>query len=152
MPLSLAAGVEPACAAWPGPGSDDCTEGPGGSEVTIQITDPRVGWCGPAPRVTGNQLMVLGIGENISTRQVETSGANAGLTKGNADPHGGSPGGTVPGAPFGGVLEPRVIFGDTLVGSGITHYRWSYRRLTNAQGTAVADDYFGEALSGSPRR
>lgn len=112
-----------------------------GSEVTIQITDPRVGWCGPAPRVTGNQLMVLGIGENISTRQVETSGANAGLTKGNADPHGGSPGGTVPGAPFGGVLEPRVIFGDTLVGSGITHYRWSYRRLTNAQGTAVADTW-----------
>ena len=32
LSLSLAAGVEPACGAWPGPGSDHSTEGPVGGE------------------------------------------------------------------------------------------------------------------------
>lgn len=109
------------------------------TEVTIQISDPRVGWCDPAPRVNGNQLAILGIGESISVRQIETSGTDRGLTKGNADPNGSTPGGTIPGSPFGGVLEPRVIFGEDLVDNGITHYRWSYRRLTDPQGNAVTD-------------
>jgi hypothetical protein len=106
-----------------------------GSEVTIRITDPRVPWCEPVPRVPGNQLAILGIGENVGFQQIEgpLAGAARGLTI--------SGGGTIPGSPFGGVLEPRVYFGEDLIGNGITHYRWSYRKVADSDNTAVSDTW-----------
>jgi hypothetical protein len=45
---------------------------------------------------------------------------------------------TTTGEPFGGRLEPHVWFGrSALIGAGITHYRWSYRRLTSSDGTTA---------------
>jgi len=104
-----------------------------GSEITIRITDPRVPWCEPAPRVPGNHLAFLGIGENVGFEQIEgpLAGAQRGLTI--------SGGGTIAGSPFGGVLEPRVYFGEDLIGNGITHYRWSYRKVADSENTAVTD-------------
>ena len=106
-----------------------------GSEVTIRITDPRVPWCDPTPRVPGNHLAILGIGENIGFEQIEgpLAGAQRGLTI--------SGGGTIAGSPFGGVLEPRVYFGEDLIGNGITHYRWSYRKVADSGNTAVSDTW-----------
>ncbi|MEE9555504.1 MAG: hypothetical protein V3W18_14555 [candidate division Zixibacteria bacterium] len=87
-----------------------------GSEVTIRITDPRVPWCADPPSMPGKQIAVMLIGNNISMTQIQRdiSGQNAGLT--------------TTGKPFGGSLEPHVWFGENLIASGITHYRWSYKR------------------------
>ena len=98
-----------------------------GTEVVIPITDPRVPWYTDPIPVPGKQVAVLSIGHDISIKEIKrvTAGADEGLTEA--------------GEPFGGSLEPTVWFGDGIAGSGITHYRWSYRRLTKADGTAVAD-------------
>lgn len=99
-----------------------------GSDVTIRVTDPRVPWCGDPNPLPGKQVAVLLIGNGVSMTEIQRTGAgvNEGLTTG--------------GEPFGGSLEPHVWFGDALIGAGIDHYRWSYRRLTGADGvTLVAD-------------
>lgn len=46
---------------------------------------------------------------------------------------------TTGGAPFGGKIEPRVWFSrTTLLGKGIRYHRWSYRRLTEGDGTPLS--------------
>ena len=98
-----------------------------GTEVVIPISDPRVPWYVDPISVPGKQVAVLSIGHDISIKEIKrvTAAADEGLTE--------------TGEPFGGSLEPTVWFGDGISGSGITHYRWSYRRLTKADGTVVAD-------------
>ncbi len=100
-----------------------------GHEVTIRITDPRVGWCSPAPRVPGNQIAVLSIGENVGFEEIHgpATGVLAGLTTG--------------GAPFGGILEPRVFFGEDLIANGVTHFRWSYRKIADSSNNPVGDTW-----------
>jgi hypothetical protein len=39
------------------------------------------------------------------------------------------------------VLEPRVYFGEDLVSNGITHYRWSYRKVTDSSNSPVSDSW-----------
>lgn len=100
-----------------------------GREVTIRVTDPRVGWCSPVPRVPGNQLAVLSIGERVGFEEINgpTTGILAGLT--------------TDGAPFGGILEPRVFFGEDLIANGVTHYRWSYRKIADSSNNPVSDTW-----------
>lgn len=109
-----------------------------GSEVTIRVTDPRVRGCGEDPTVVGKKVIVKLIGENISMGEIlrhttapGISDPDEGLVKGNAEHIAGlfPIEADRPPSPFGGVLEPRVSFGDGLGTIGITHYRWSYRRL-----------------------
>ncbi len=94
-----------------------------GTEVTIEITDPRVPACDIEPDPPGMKVLVMSIGDEISLNEIMGSGTPAleGLT--------------TDGAPFGGRLEPHVWFGRSdLIGAGITKYRWSYRRLTGPDG------------------
>ena len=97
-----------------------------GSEVTIRVTDPRVPWCGDPNPLPGKQVAVMLIGNGVSMPEIQraSAGVNEGLT--------------LTGEPFGGSLEPHVWFGDALIASGITHYRWSYRRLTLADGVTAS--------------
>lgn len=92
-----------------------------GSEVTLRVTDPRVRWCGGEPELPGKQVAILSIGHEISMTEIlgQSAGANEGLVS------------AIPGyeAPMGGSLEPYAFFGDGLIPSGITHYRWSYQKL-----------------------
>lgn len=90
---------------------------PCGSEVTLRVTDPRVSWCGDEPPLPGKQVAVLSVGNNVSMTEIQRQSAGA------------SEGLTTTGQPFGGSLEPHAWFGEDLRPSGITHYRWSYRRL-----------------------
>jgi hypothetical protein len=99
-----------------------------GSEVVIRVTDPRVPWCGDPPSLAGKQIAVMTIGNNVSMHEIQgvAAGVNQGLT---AD-----------GRPFGGSLEPHVWFGqDDLIAGGITHYRWSYRKLDGVDGWHAMD-------------
>jgi hypothetical protein len=101
-----------------------------GNEVTLRVLDPRVPWCDGTPLLPGKQVAVLTIGNNISINEIQdsTGGVNEGLT--------------LDGRPFGGRLEPHVWFGEDLIASGITHYRWSYRQLTAGNGiTPVSDSW-----------
>jgi hypothetical protein len=99
-----------------------------GTQVTLRVTDPRVIPCSQPPDLAGLQVAVLSIGNGVSLNEIQgvASGAAVGLT--------------TDGEPFGGVLEPHVFFSRTaLFAAGITHYRWSYRRLTASNGTPVSD-------------
>jgi hypothetical protein len=94
-----------------------------GTEVTIRVTDPRVVPCSPPPDLTGLQVAVMSIGNGVSMHEIQGAAALA------------SEGLTTAGEPFGGVLEPHVFFSrSALFAIGITHYRWSYRRLTLSDG------------------
>ncbi|QOJ23397.1 MAG: hypothetical protein HRU78_06780 [Gammaproteobacteria bacterium] len=97
-----------------------------GSEVTLRVTDPRVPWCGDPNPLPGKQVAVMLIGNGVSMPEIQRASAAA------------DEGLTVAGEPFGGSLEPHVWFGDALISSGITHYRWSYRRLTLADGVTAS--------------
>lgn len=89
-----------------------------GSDIVVNITDPRVPTCDPEGDPDGCLVNVLSIGRTVSVSEVGSDGLLAG------------------GNPFGGTLEPRVDFSRTdLIDKGITHYRWRYRRLTGPDGT-----------------
>ena len=98
-----------------------------GTEIILPISDPRVPWYSEPSAIPGKQVAILTIGHDVSMAEIQrvTAGANEGLT--------------TAGEPFGGSLEPTVWFGDGIAASGITHYRWSYRRLTDARGTPAVD-------------
>jgi hypothetical protein len=85
-----------------------------GTEITLEVNDPRVPFCEPPKTVDGKKVAVLAIGDGVNVSQI-----TAGLTKA--------------GQPFGGSLEPHVWFGTGLAAAGITKYRWSYRQ----QGTVA---------------
>lgn len=97
-----------------------------GTEVTIQVSDPRIPGCDPEPDLDGCQVVIKSIGNQIAVRELQTSSAgpaHEGLTAG--------------GRPLGASLELRVDFGRTCLidTKKIPYYRWSYRRLSGPGGT-----------------
>jgi len=102
---------------------------PCGTEVTVRIDDDRVPACDDEPDLPGCVVQVLSIGRTVSMSELQGDGtpvAQQGLTTG--------------GRPFGGKIEPRVWFSRTTLrdGKSIHYYRWSYRRLTEGDGTPLA--------------
>jgi hypothetical protein len=106
------------------------------SEVTLRITDPRVPYCGGHDSPEGKVVVVKSIGNDISISEI--LGAAVGLRQGlTVWPAGSGLDGLD--APFANTLELRVDFGDALVASGVTKYRWSYRQVSDASGGSVTD-------------
>lgn len=99
-----------------------------GQEVTLHIWDDRVPACDDEPDLAGCVVQVLSIGRNVSMSEIQGDGAPA-----------ANEGLTTSGRPFGGKVEPRVWFSRTALrdGKNIHYYRWSYRRLTEGDGTAL---------------
>lgn len=87
---------------------------PSGKEIIVRVRDPRVPWYGDQPHMPASQIGVITIGNGISVSQIGSDGLAPG------------------GRPFGGSLEPTVWFGPGLLASGVSHYRFSYRRLSDA--------------------
>jgi hypothetical protein len=99
-----------------------------GKEVIIHISDDRVPACNNGPDLPGCTVQILSIGRNVSMSEIRGPGAlvaTEGLTTDNQ--------------PFGGKIEPRVWFSRTELRDvrHITFYRWSYRRLTEGDGTVL---------------
>ncbi len=107
------------------------------NEILIEISDERVPGCDTEPDPDGCKVQILSIGRKVSLCEIEGDGAtlaNEGLT--------------TAGQPFGGKLEPRVWFSrTTLLAKGIEYYRWSYRRLTQGDGTPLTTPGPWSALS-----
>ena len=98
-----------------------------GTDIVITITDPRVPTCDPEPDLGGCVVSVMSIGNAVSISEIQSGGPREGQTTANQ--------------PFGATLEPRVDFSRTaLIAKGITHYLWSYRRLTGPDGTTPVVD------------
>jgi hypothetical protein len=108
---------------------------PCGSDVTIPITDPRVPCIEDPPSVPDLQVAVLTIGNDISLNEILHPIPGV-LLKDSV-----KTGLTAKGEPFGGSLEPHVWFGSKLIANGITHYKWSYQKISDSQGNEVTDGW-----------
>lgn len=91
-----------------------------GRELTVRVTDPRVPWCGTAPRPEGSKVVIVSIGEELGFPEIQRGpGSSKGLTTENR--------------PLGGSIEPVVFFGTSLP-ADVTHYRWSVRQIERSDG------------------
>lgn len=111
-----------------------------GREITIKIQDDRVEACGELPTPAGLIARIEKIGQSAYIPTIQQANTTVikqgqpfrqiGLTdiwSADNDYR----------RPFGGTLAPRVYFGSDLRPSGITHYRWRYRKVQEADGTPV---------------
>jgi hypothetical protein len=95
-----------------------------GTNINIYLDDPNVP-CIANPTYTGNDsaIFLTTIGNNISFSQIVQSASNQGLIPSATPFITGDPKPNY--APFGGQLEPRVLFGANIE-AGNYYYRWSY--------------------------
>ncbi len=101
-----------------------------GTEVTIRVNDDRVPACDEEPDLAGCVVQVLSIGRKISMSEILGPGASSSEEGLNVD--------TVQ-RPFGGKLEPRLWFSRSKLrdDKNIKYYKWSYRKLTEGDGTPL---------------
>lgn len=92
-----------------------------GKEVIIRIKNERVPSCNSGPDLPGSVVQILSIGNEVSMSEITPDGL------------------TTDGRPFGGKLEPRVWFSRSNLRNvkHIHYYRWSFRRLTQGDGTSL---------------
>lgn len=117
-----------------------------GTEVTLRITDPRVPWrCGNI--LYGSTIWVKTIGESTNVSRIRQSPTTAttahghvyheqGLTDVSLDHSPNRFGGYR--RPFGGVITIRVQFSFDLPSNNIKYYRWSARKIKNADMTPAS--------------
>ena len=109
-----------------------------GSEVTIKVTDDRVDICGELPGPEGSdsvEIVKIGNGAYVSHIMQNVFAdtliqgeilKTVGLTDMGLNPANYR-------RPFGATLGFRVHFGSNYpIAGGITHYRWSYRKIKEA--------------------
>ncbi|MEM6343147.1 MAG: hypothetical protein AAF927_04680 [Bacteroidota bacterium] len=114
-----------------------------GDEITIRLTDPRVDACGDLYSPPGVAAVVEKIGNHAYIPKINQRENNPivggipmrdiGLTElrlNQLDP-------SIKQfrRPFGSKLPLYVHFSQDLIDSGVTHYRWAYRKLQDADGS-----------------
>ncbi len=105
-----------------------------GSDINIRITDPRVGLC-DCHELEGDYIWMKSVNTGTSIRRIQQNNApGAQLTnaRGLTDFEGR---GNI--SPFGSSFPLVVQFGSGYPQATVTHYRWKYRRLTDASLTPV---------------
>jgi len=107
-----------------------------GSDIKISITDPRVLPCTCVQQLHGEIVWFRSIGESATALHIEQNDTNTVNIQGVNLPNVGCT--DVVDAhrvsPFGSTLYFKLLFGDGLPTSGITHYRW---RKTNIKDAAL---------------
>ncbi|MEL7531891.1 MAG: hypothetical protein AAFN10_11310 [Bacteroidota bacterium] len=115
-----------------------------GDEITIRLTDPRVDACGDLYSPPGLAAVVEKIGNHAYIPKINQANTASningvafreiGLTElglNQSDPIT-----KTYRRPFGSKLPLYVHFSQDLIDSGVTHYRWSFRKLQNADGAS----------------
>ncbi|MFK7925513.1 MAG: hypothetical protein AB8H47_26410 [Bacteroidia bacterium] len=114
-----------------------------GDEITIRLTDSRVDACGDLYSPPGIAAVVEKIGNHAYIPKINQANTvsniqgvpfrEVGLTElglNQSDPIN-----KVFRRPFGGKLPLYVHFSQDLIDSGISHYRWAFRKRQNADGS-----------------
>ncbi len=106
-----------------------------GTEITINVTDPRV-WPSCSTPITGSMLVVRSIGDGQSVRHIAQDLAASTIIQGQTLQQVGLSdfnfGSGDYRSPFGETLALNVYFGSGLQAAGNTHFRWSYRQTHTA--------------------
>lgn len=91
-----------------------------GSEADIYMNAEGIP-CQVNPAIPGKVVVVSTLGNNANVNRIQQSiGANQGLAPDILYPYNTH-------GPFGGSIEPHVIFGEALISSGVIYYRWSFK-------------------------
>ena len=112
-----------------------------GTDINIRVTDPRVLPCTCGSQLKGELVWFRSIGESATALHIEQNNSATVMVQGVnlhnlgctdiIDSHRISP--------FGGTLNFKLLFGDGLPKTGVTHYRW---RKTRIKDTALNNIFF----------
>ena len=114
-----------------------------GSDINISITDPRVMPCSCDQHAHGEIVWFSSIGESATALHIQQNDASVEAVQGANIANVGCTdiidANNYQISPFGKTLNFKLLFGDGLPTSGITHYRW---RKTNLKDAALMDTTF----------
>ena len=112
-----------------------------GSDINITITDPRVMPCTCGQQLHGEIVWFRSIGESATALHIEQGDAHTVSVQGvnlfNVGCTDVTDAQRI--SPFGSILYFKLLFGDGLPTTGITHYRW---RKTNTKDAALNNVLF----------
>jgi hypothetical protein len=119
---------------------------PCGSDINISITDPRVLPCTCGQQLQGELVWFRSIGEYATALHIEQGDSHTVALQGVNFPNVGCTDVTDSNRinPFGSSLSFKLLFGDGLPKTGITHYRW---RKTRIKDTALNNIMFPSTTS-----
>ena len=105
-----------------------------GSDINISITDPRVLPCTCGQHLAGELVWFRSIGESATALHIEQGDAHTVNVQGVPFPNVGCTDVTDSNriSPFGSTLYFKLLFGDGLPKTGITHYRWRKTEIKDA--------------------
>lgn len=105
-----------------------------GTDINIRITDPRVLPCNCGQQLQGELVWFRSIGESATALHIEQNDTHTVNIQGINTPNVGCTDVTDTNciSPFGSTLNFKLLFGDGLPKTGITHYRWRKTNLKNA--------------------
>jgi len=105
-----------------------------GSDITISITDPRVMPCNCGQHLQGELVWFRSIGEYATALHIEQGNSHTVNVQGVSLPNVGCTDITDSNriSPFGSTLYFKLLFGDGLPKTGITHYRWRKTEIKDA--------------------
>lgn len=114
------------------------------TDIRITLTDPRVAPCSCSP-LEGSIVWIRRVGNGTSLRRIAMHATGSSTPSPFADVRGLTNNLGVLGnnyvSPFTGQFPFYVKFGDGFPSGTVTHYRWKYRRLTNADLVNVTETY-----------
>ncbi|WP_123846960.1 hypothetical protein [Chitinophaga lutea] len=120
-----------------------------GTEVTLRLTDPRVPWrCGSI--LYGSTIWIKTIGESTNVSRIKQADTTAFTVHGHAYREQGLTDVALPNSPnrfggyrrpFGGGITIRVQFSFDLPKAGLKYYRWSARKVKNADMSAASGSW-----------
>ncbi len=105
-----------------------------GSEISVTVTDPRVGPC-DCNQLPGEAVWFRSIGESATALHTEQNDASSVVVQGGASISNVGCSDLADGhkiCPYGGDLYFKMHFGSGFPSAGVTHYRWKKTQIKDA--------------------
>lgn len=114
------------------------------AEINIRLTDPRIPPCSCSP-LEGSIVWIRRVGNGTSLRRIAMHAASAATPSPFADVRGLTNNMGVEGnnyvSPFSQNFPFYLKFGDGYPSATVTHYRWKYRRVANADLIGILESF-----------